>query len=52
MDRWNIVSTLNYLPHDRETDIVHTKAVGYDGAEGRDKITYGSGCRSDAGELH
>ena len=38
MDRWNIVSTLNYLPHDRETDIVHAKAVGYDGAEGRDKI--------------
>jgi len=38
MDRWNIVSTLNYLPHDRETDIVHAKAIGYDGAEGRDKI--------------
>ena len=38
MDRWNIVSTLNYLPHDRETDIVHAKAVGYEGAEGRDKI--------------
>jgi cobaltochelatase CobS len=39
MDRWNIVSTLNYLPHDRETDIVHAKAVGYEGAEGRDKIS-------------
>ena len=38
MDRWNIVSTLNYLPHDRETDIVHAKAVGYEDAEGRDKI--------------
>ena len=38
MDRWNIVSTLNYLPHERETDIVHAKAMGYDGAEGRDKI--------------
>ena len=38
MDRWNIVSTLNYLPHDHETDIVHAKDVGYDGAEGRDKI--------------
>ena len=38
MDRWNIVSPLNYLPHDRETDIVHAKAIGYDGAEGRDKI--------------
>ena len=38
MDRWNIVSTLNYLPHERETDIVHAKAMGYDSAEGRDKI--------------
>ena len=38
MDRWNIVSTLNYLPHDHETDIVHAKAVGYEGAEGRDMI--------------
>ena len=39
MDRWNIVTTLNYLPHDRETDIVHAKAPGYEGAEGRDKIS-------------
>lgn len=38
MDRWNIVTTLNYLPHERETDIVHAKAAGYEGAEGRDKI--------------
>ena len=38
MDRWNIVSTLNYLSHDRETDIVHAKAVGHEGAEGRDRI--------------
>ena len=38
MDRWNIVTTLNYLPHDRETDIVHAKAAGYEGAEGREKI--------------
>ena len=39
MDRWNIVTTLNYLPHDRETDIVHAKAAGYEGAEGREKIS-------------
>jgi len=39
MDRWNIVTTLNYLPHERETDIVHAKAVGYEGAEGREKIS-------------
>jgi len=25
MDRWNIVSTLNYLPHENETDIVAAK---------------------------
>ncbi len=39
MDRWNIVSTLNYLPHDRETDIVQAKAIGYGGDEGRDRIS-------------
>jgi cobaltochelatase CobS len=38
MDRWNIVTTLNYLPIERETDIVHAKALGYEGAEGREKI--------------
>lgn len=38
MDRWNIVTSLNYLAHDKETDIVHAKAAGYEGAEGRDKI--------------
>ena len=26
MDRWNIVATLNYLPHEVETDIVYGKA--------------------------
>lgn len=26
MDRWSIVTTLNYLPHDREVDIVAAKA--------------------------
>ena len=26
MDRWNIVATLNYLPHDVEVDIVYGKA--------------------------
>lgn len=39
MDRWNIVTTLNYLAHDKETDIVHAKAPGYEGAEGREKIS-------------
>ena len=28
MDRWNIVVTLNYLPHDLEVDIIHGKVAG------------------------
>ncbi len=38
MDRWNIVATLNYLPHDSEVDIVLAKCPDYDTKEGRDKI--------------
>ena len=38
MDRWNIVSTLNYLPHDDETNIVVAKCPQYDTAEGRKQI--------------
>src|SRR3954454_18804838 len=30
MDRWNIVATLNYLPHDDEVKIVLAKAPSYD----------------------
>ncbi|MBL4680493.1 MAG: cobaltochelatase subunit CobS [Pseudomonadales bacterium] len=30
MDRWNIVSTLNYLPHENETDIVAAKLPDQD----------------------
>ncbi len=30
MDRWSIVTTLNYLPADTETDIVLAKALGFD----------------------
>jgi cobaltochelatase CobS len=30
MDRWNIVTTLNYLPADTETAIVAAKAKGFD----------------------
>ena len=29
MDRWSIVATLNYLPHDAETNIVPAKAKSY-----------------------
>jgi len=35
MDRWNIVATLNYLPHDAEVEIVLAKSPSYDSDEGR-----------------
>ena len=38
MDRWNIVATLNYLPHDEEVAIVLAKTPAYDTAEGRKTI--------------
>ncbi|HKT18109.1 MAG TPA: cobaltochelatase subunit CobS [Stellaceae bacterium] len=39
MDRWNIVATLNYLPHDAEVDIVLAKAPSFDNEEGRRQIS-------------
>jgi cobaltochelatase CobS len=38
MDRWNIVATLNYLPHEQEVDIVLAKCPDYDTPEGRETI--------------
>jgi cobaltochelatase CobS len=38
MDRWNIVATLNYLPHDAEVEIVLAKAPSFDNEEGRRQI--------------
>jgi cobaltochelatase CobS len=38
MDRWNIVATLNYLPHDQEVDIVLAKCPDYDTPEGRETV--------------
>ncbi|WP_299376987.1 cobaltochelatase subunit CobS [uncultured Kiloniella sp.] len=38
MDRWNIVSTLNYLPHKDEMRIVLAKHPEYDTEEDRDLI--------------
>jgi len=35
MDRWNIVATLNYLPHDEGVRIVAAKSPTWDNAEGR-----------------
>ena len=40
MDRWSIVATLNYLPHDREVDIVLAKVKSFREAKGgRDTIS-------------
>jgi len=39
MDRWNIVTTLNYLPHDQEVEIVLAKSPQYDSAEGRKTVS-------------
>src|SRR3954465_1449643 len=33
LDRWNIVATLNYLPHEEEVKIVLAKVPSYDGNE-------------------
>ncbi len=38
MDRWNIVATLNYLPHDAEVDIMLAKMPAYETPEGRKTI--------------
>src|ERR1700728_1600644 len=39
MDRWNIVATLNYLPHDAECEIVLAKVPAYDNDDGKRKIS-------------
>jgi cobaltochelatase CobS len=38
MDRWSIVTTLNYLDHDAEAEIVLAKTPGYDNEAGRRTI--------------
>jgi len=39
MDRWSIVSTLNYLPHDAEVDIVLSKVPSYASPERKKQIS-------------
>ncbi|MFP6796451.1 MAG: cobaltochelatase subunit CobS [Pseudomonadales bacterium] len=40
MDRWNIVATLNYLPHEMEVDIVYGKAKSWQAkVDGRQTIS-------------
>jgi len=38
MDRWSIVTTLNYLPHDNEVEIVLAKAKHYRSDSGREIV--------------
>ena len=38
MDRWSIVATLNYLPHDEEVKIVLAKSPAWDSSDGRQTI--------------
>ena len=38
MDRWSVVTTLNYLPHDNEVNIVLAKAKHYRDAKGKDIV--------------
>ena len=38
MDRWSIVTTLNYLPHDKEVEIILAKAKHYQDAKGREIV--------------
>ncbi|MCX7280084.1 MAG: cobaltochelatase subunit CobS [Alphaproteobacteria bacterium] len=39
MDRWSIVTTLNYLTHEAEEEIVLAKASNYSSAEGKKTIS-------------
>ena len=39
LDRWNLVTTLNYLPHDTEMDIVLSKMPSFNDEAGREKIS-------------
>jgi cobaltochelatase CobS len=39
MDRWSLVTTLNYLPHDDEVGIVLAKVKHFTGEEGRDTVS-------------
>lgn len=39
MDRWSLVVTLNYLPHDNEVDIVLSKVKSFNTREGRETVS-------------
>ncbi len=39
MDRWSIVATLNYLPHDDEVNIIASKVKSFDSDAGRETVS-------------
>ena len=39
MDRWSLIVTLNYLPHDHEVDIVLAKVKSFDNPKGRENVS-------------
>ena len=39
MDRWNIISTLNYLPFDKELEIVIAKNKSFNNKEGKELLS-------------
>ncbi|MEM7213958.1 MAG: cobaltochelatase subunit CobS [Pseudomonadota bacterium] len=39
MDRWSLITTLNYLPHDNEVDIILAKVKSFNTNEGRDTVS-------------
>ena len=39
MDRWNIVTTLNYLPFEKELEIILAKNKSYNSKEGKEKVS-------------
>lgn len=39
ISRWSIVTTLNYLPHDNEVEIILAKSKHYQNAEGREIVS-------------
>ena len=54
MDRWSIVTSLNYLPHDKEVDIVAAKVKRFQKSTGRTRHDRKNGARRrfDAQRLH
>ena len=39
MDRWSLITTLNYLPHDNEVDIIAAKVKSFNTEEGREMVS-------------